>query len=126
MSKLYKGNVTLGLHREPVVVVPAEFGPDGFPVVPAVTKQVAKDLRLKADPNGAFNSENASELLAKADEAAKKYKVPLNTWSFWFPLGRKKGLVPCLLAAKWGKPKLVLLKPLAKKAKPTSKFEPLA
>ena len=126
MSKLYKGNVTLGLHYESVVVAPAEYDDNSIVVKPAVTKLVAKDLRLKADPNGAFNSENASELLAKADEAAKKYKVPLNTWSFWFPLGRKKGLVPCLLAAKWGKPKLVLLKPLAKKAKPTSKFEPLA
>tara|TARA_R100001086_G_scaffold118493_1_gene60901 strand:+ start:341 stop:721 length:381 start_codon:yes stop_codon:yes gene_type:complete len=126
MSKLYKGNVTLGLFREPVVVVPAKIGLTGFPVEPAVTKMVAKDLRLKADPNGAFNSENASELLAKADEMSKKHKVPLNTWSFWFPLGRKKGLVPCLLAAKWGKPKLVLLKPLPQKGTPTSKFEPLA
>ena len=126
MSKLYKGNVTLGLHREPVVVVPAKHGLDGFPVEAAVTKLVAKDLRLKADPNGAFNSENVSELLAKADEASKKYKVPLNTWSFWFPLGRKKGLVPVLTAAKWGKPKLVLLKPLPQKGTPKSKFEPLA
>ena len=106
MSKLYKGNVTLGIHRD--------------------DNDVAVDLRLKADPNGAFNSENASELLAKADEVSKAQGLPLNTWSFWFPLGRKKGLVPCLLAAKWGKPKLVLLKPLPQKGKPTSKFEPLA
>ena len=92
MSKLYKGNVTLGLHYESVVVSPAEYDDNGIVVKPAVTDVVAKDLRLKADPNGAFNSENASELLVKADEASKKYKVPLNTWSFWFPLGRKKVL----------------------------------
>ena len=126
MSKLYKGNVTLGLHYESVVVAPAEYDDNSIVVKPAETKLVAKDLRLKADPNGAFNSENASELLVKADELAKKHKVPLSNWSFWFPLGRKKGLVPCLLAAKWGKPKLVLLKPLPQKGTPKSKFEPLA
>ena len=106
MSKLYKGNVTLGIHRD--------------------DNDVAVDLRLKADPNGAFNSENASELLAKADEVSKAQGLPLNTWSFWFPLGRKKGLVPCLLAAKWGKPKLVLLKPLAKKSTKKARFVPIA
>ena len=60
MSKLYKGNVSL---------------------VTGFTKG-AEDIRLKKDIDGAFNSENASELLAKANEFSKKLQLPLNTWSF--------------------------------------------
>ena len=126
MSKLYKGNVAIGLYYKEVVVKSPIIDDYGRTIEEGVTKIVPEDLRLKADPNGSFNSENAAELLVKADELAKKHKVPLNTWSFWFPLGRKKGLVPCLLAAKWGKPKLVLLKPLPQKGTPKSKFKPLA
>ena len=106
MSKIYKGNVTLGIHLD--------------------DNEVPVDVRLKADPNGAFNSENASELLAKADELSKAKKLPLNTWHFWFPLGRKKGLVPVLTVAKWGKPKLILLNPFGKKATKKARFVPIA
>ena len=85
------------------------------------------DLRLKKDPNGVFNKDNASELYAKALELegqhkalCKKYNVKpadvaLHSYSFFFPLGRKKDLVPVLGTDKFGNPRLTLLPPLAKK-----------
>jgi len=94
MSKLFRGNVS---------------------IVTGFDKAGTEDIRLKKDIEGAFNSENASELLAKANELSKKHKLPLNTWSFYFPVGQKKNLEPVLLADKFGKPKLTMLPPMAKK-----------
>ena len=105
MSKLYKGNVSL---------------------VTGFTKG-AEDIRLKKDIDGAFNSENASELLVKANEFSKKLQLPLNTWSFWFPLGQKKGLQPVLISDKFGKPKLTMLPPMKEgKSASASKSRKLA
>tara|TARA_B100000123_G_scaffold58421_1_gene40701 strand:- start:24 stop:344 length:321 start_codon:yes stop_codon:yes gene_type:complete len=94
MSKLFRGNVS---------------------IVTGFDKAGTEDIRLKKDIEGAFNSENAAELLAKANELSKKHKLPLNTWSFYFPVGQKKNLEPVLLADKFGKPKLTMLPPMAKK-----------
>ena len=111
MSKLYKGNVS---------------------IVTGFTKAGTEDIRLTKDIEGAFNSENASELLAKANELSKKHKLPLNTWSFYFPLDGKKNahaqgaLEPVLLADKFGKPKLTMLPPMASKSSPKSKTRKLA
>ena len=97
MSKLYKGNVS---------------------IVTGFTKAGTEDIRLTKDVDGAFNSENASELLAKANELSKAEKLPLNTWSFYFPV-KSKNLEPVLLADKFGKPKLTMLPPMAKKSTTT-------
>ena len=111
MSKLFRGNVS---------------------IVTGFTKDGTEDIRLKKDVDGAFNSENASELLAKANELSIKHKLPLNTWSFYFPLDRSKhaaaqgALEPVLLADKFGKPKLTVLPPMAKKSANKSKTRKLA
>ena len=98
MSKLYKGNVS---------------------IVTGFAKDGTEDIRLKKDIDGAFNSENATELLVKANELSKKHKLPLNTWSFYFPIKDKRGqtkqMEPVLLADKFGKPKLTMLPPLVNK-----------
>ena len=104
MSKLFRGNVS---------------------IVTGFTKDGTEDIRLKKDVDGVFNSENASELLAKANELSKKHKLPLNTWSFYFPLDRSKhaaaqgALEPVLLADKFGKPKLTMLPPMKSKSTTT-------
>ena len=111
MSKLFRGNVS---------------------IVTGFTKTGTEDIRLEKDVDGAFNSENATELLAKANELSKAEKLPLNTWSFYFPLDRKKNahaqgaLEPVLLADKFGKPKLTVLPPMASKSSPKSKTRKLA
>ena len=105
MSKLFGGNVS---------------------IVNGFDKAGTEDIRLKKDVDGAFNSENASELLAKANELSKKLKLPLNTWSFYFPVGQKKNLEPVLLADKFGKPKLTMLPPMASKPASKSKTRKLA
>jgi len=105
MSKLFRGNVS---------------------IVNGFDKAGTEDIRLKKDVDGAFNSENASELLAKANELSKKLKLPLNTWSFYFPVGQKKNLEPVLLADKFGKPKLTMLPPMASKPASKSKTRKLA
>ena len=105
MSKLFRGNVS---------------------IVNGFDKAGTEDIRLKKDVDGAFNSENASELLAKANELSKKLKLPLNTWSFYFPVGQKKNLEPVLLADKFGKPKLTMLPPMASKPAAKSKTRKLA
>jgi len=96
MSKLFRGNVS---------------------IVTGFDKSGTEDIRLKKDVEGAFNSENATELLVKANELSKKHKLPLNTWSFYFPIkaknGQAKQMEPVLLADKFGKPKLTMLPPLA-------------
>ena len=104
MSKLFRGNVSIVT---------------GFAKPKDGSDKLIEDIRLTKDVDGAFNSENATELLAKANELSKAEKLPLNTWSFYFPVGQKKGLEPVLLADKFGKPKLTMLPPMAKK--PTSK-----
>ena len=104
MSKLYKGNVS---------------------IVTGFTKAGTEDIRLTKDIEGAFNSENASELLAKANELSKKHKLPLNTWSFYFPV-KSKNAEPVLLTDKFGKPKLTMLPPMASKSSPKSKTRKLA
>ena len=116
MGKLYRGNVSF---------------------VTGFDKKGRKDIRLKKDVEGAFNSENVSDMLAKADELSKKHRLPLNTWSFYFPIGRtytvkekgedvEKPLEPVLLADKFGKPKLTMLKPMASRPTPKGKTEKLA
>ena len=105
MSKLFRGNVS---------------------IVTGFDKSGTEDIRLKKDVEGAFNSENATELLAKANELSKKHKLPLNTWSFYFPVGQKKNLEPVLLADKFGKPKLTMLPPMASKPAAKSKTRVLA
>jgi len=104
MSKLFRGNVS---------------------IVTGFTKAGTEDIRLTKDIEGAFNSENASELLAKANELSKKEKLPLNTWSFYFP-EKVKNAEPVLLADKFGKPKLTMLPPMAKKSSTKSKTRKLA
>ena len=105
MSKLFRGNVS---------------------IVNGFDKAGTEDIRLKKDIEGAFNSENVTELLAKANELSKKLKLPLNTWSFYFPVGQKKNLEPVLLADKFGKPKLTMLPPMASKPATKSKTRKLA
>ena len=105
MSKLFRGNVS---------------------IVTGFDKAGTEDIRLKKDIEGAFNSENCVELLAKANELSKKLGLPLNTWSFYFPVGQKKNLEPVLLADKFGKPKLTMLPPMASKPAAKSKTRKLA
>ena len=105
MSKLFRGNVS---------------------IVTGFDKAGTEDIRLKKDIEGAFNSENVTELLAKANELSKKLGLPLNTWSFYFPVGQKKNLEPVLLADKFGKPKLTMLPPMASKPAAKSKTRKLA
>lgn len=105
MSKLFRGNVS---------------------IVNGFDKAGTEDIRLKKDIEGAFNSENVTELLAKANELSKKLGLPLNTWSFYFPVGQKKNLEPVLLADKFGKPKLTMLPPMASKPAAKSKTRKLA
>ena len=97
MSKLFRGNVS---------------------IVTGFAKDGTEDIRLKKDVDGVFNSENASELLAKANELSKKHKLPLNTWSFYFPV-KSKNVEPVLLADKFGKPKLTMLPPMKSKSTTT-------
>jgi len=104
MSKLYRGNVS---------------------IVTGFDKSGTEDIRLKKDVEGAFNSENTTELLAKANELSKKHKLPLNTWSFYFPV-KSKNAEPVLLSDKFGKPKLTMLPPMASKSSPKSKTRKLA
>lgn len=104
MSKLFRGNVS---------------------IVTGFDKAGTEDIRLKKDVEGAFNSENATELLAKANELSKKHKLPLNTWSFYFPV-KSKNAEPVLLTDKFGKPKLTMLPPMASKSSPKSKTRKLA
>tara|TARA_B100001057_G_scaffold320860_1_gene321094 strand:+ start:224 stop:538 length:315 start_codon:yes stop_codon:yes gene_type:complete len=104
MSKLFRGNVS---------------------IVTGFDKSGTEDIRLKKDVEGAFNSENATELLAKANELSKKHKLPLNTWSFYFPV-KSKNAEPVLLSDKFGKPKLTMLPPMASKSSPKSKTRKLA
>ena len=104
MSKLFRGNVS---------------------IVTGFDKAGNEDIRLKKDVEGAFNSENATELLAKANELSKKHKLPLNTWSFYFPV-KSKNAEPVLLSDKFGKPKLTMLPPMASKSSPKSKTRKLA
>ena len=104
MSKLFRGNVS---------------------IVTGFDKAGTEDIRLKKDVEGAFNSENATELLAKANELSKKHKLPLNTWSFYFPV-KLKNAEPVLLSDKFGKPKLTMLPPMASKSSPKSKTRKLA
>ena len=104
MSKLFRGNVS---------------------IVNGFDKSGTEDIRLKKDVEGAFNSENATELLAKANELSKKHKLPLNTWSFYFPV-KSKNAEPVLLSDKFGKPKLTMLPPMASKSSPKSKTRKLA
>ena len=111
MSKLFRGNVSIV---------------NGFRTNPDDPEAMIEDIRLKKDVEGAFNSENVTELLAKANELSKKLKLPLNTWSFYFPVGQKKNLEPVLLADKFGKPKLTMLPPMANKPTTTSKTRKLA
>ena len=94
-------------------------------IVTGFTKAGTEDIRLTKDIEGAFNSENASELLAKANELSKKHKLPLNTWSFYFPV-KSKNAEPVLLTDKFGKPKLTMLPPMASKSSPKSKTRKLA
>ena len=111
MSKLFRGNVSIVT---------------GFAKPKDGSDKLIEDIRLKKDVDGAFNAENASELLAKANELSKAEKLPLNTWSFYFPVGQKKGLEPVLLADKFGKPKLTMLPPMSKKPASKSKTRKLA
>jgi len=111
MSKLFRGNVSIVT---------------GFAKPKDGSDKLIEDIRLTKDVDGAFNSENASELLAKANELSKAEKLPLNTWSFYFPVGQKKGLEPVLLADKFGKPKLTMLPPMSKKPTSKSKTRKLA
>ena len=102
MSKLFKGNVS---------------------VVDAKRQDGTLDIRLEKDVDGAFNSENAHELLEKALECSTKEKLPLNNWHFYVPSEKRiveasdlklvaDGKYNAVLQADyWGKPKLVLLPP---------------
>ena len=104
MSKLFRGNVS---------------------IVTGFAKDGTEDIRLEKDVDGAFNSENAAELLAKANELSKAEKLPLNTWSFYFPV-KSKNVEPVLLADIFGKPKLTMLPPMASKPASKSKTRKLA
>jgi len=113
MSKLFRGNVGI----KPVT------GDDDN-----VT------IRLKRLSDGPFNAENAMDIFKVSLEASKKLKIPLFSWSFWHPVEARaikqsdaKSVAdgkyePVLHADYYGKPKLVLLPPKAKRvAKPKTK-----
>ena len=94
-------------------------------------------IRLVKFADGPFNAENAMDIFKVALEASKKQKRPLFSWSFWYPAEARvikqtdaklvaDGKVePVLHADYYGKPKLVLLPPKAKRiAKPkTEQFD---
>jgi hypothetical protein len=104
MTKIYKGNVSIVTSwSKPKQDVA------GFVIEPA-----EETIRLVKDVDGAFNSENAHEILEKALECSTKEKLKLNTWSFFFPLGideKQEKLQTILLSDKFGKPKLTQLPP---------------
>lgn len=107
MSKLYKGNVGIKTSQ---------------------SKDGNKTLRLQSNVEGVFNSENAGDLFAKALEVSKTHKLALNSWSFYHAPDKRAikasdakavkdgALVPVLQADKFGKPRLTLLPPMAKKS----------
>tara|TARA_R100001224_G_scaffold112008_1_gene93433 strand:+ start:198 stop:554 length:357 start_codon:yes stop_codon:yes gene_type:complete len=118
MSKIFKGNVGIGkgIHKGTEVI------------------------KLKRNADGAFNSENAKELLVKALEISKAKSVPLFCYSFYVPSEKRTiessdlklvdegKLKPVLHADQFGHPALRLMKPDAKYSskKKTSSFEWLA
>tara|TARA_R110002012_G_scaffold283781_1_gene474317 strand:+ start:612 stop:965 length:354 start_codon:yes stop_codon:yes gene_type:complete len=80
-------------------------------------------VKLIKSVDGAYNSENAYEILVKALELSKARKLPLFTWSFYVPSKDRiiqqsdlklvdDGILnPVLQADFFGKPALRLMKP---------------
>ena len=81
MSRIFEGNVSL------VANTKGEFA-------------------LKRDLNGAWNSTNAKELYAKAQELSKAKKMPLHKWSFFKADG---GTDVLLMADRYGNPRITIL-----------------
>jgi len=117
MSKKFKGNVGIGIG----------------------THKGAKVIKIKRNVDGAFNSENAKELLVKAFEQSKAKNVPLFCYSFYIPseervieqsdlkLIDEGKFDPVLQADQWGNPALRLMEPNKKySSKKTNSFEWLA
>lgn len=114
MSKVFKGNVGIG----------------------GGTHKGTKVTKLKKSVDGAFNSENARELLVKAFELSKAKNVPLFCYSFYIPSEKRviepsdlklidEGkFEPVLQADQWGNPSLRLMEPNKKySSKKTNSFE---
>jgi|TARA_R100001530_G_scaffold79476_2_gene55421 hypothetical protein len=115
MSKIYKGNVGIGggIHKG------------------------TKVIKLKKHADGAFNSENAKELLVKALELSKAKKEPLFNYSFYVPSEKRTiessdlklvdegKFEPVLHADQFGHPALRLMEPDTKYSskRKTSSFE---
>tara|TARA_R100000458_G_C8143883_1_gene154005 strand:- start:271 stop:627 length:357 start_codon:yes stop_codon:yes gene_type:complete len=118
MSKIFKGNVGIGKG----------------------THKGAEVLKLKKNVDGAFNSENAKELLAKALELSKAKSLPLFCYSFYIPSEKRPieqsdlklidegKFEPVLQADQWGNPALRLMEPNKKYSskRKTNSFEWLA
>ena len=104
MSKLFKGNVS----------ITTTWSKPRTDIAGGVIEPAVETIKLVKDVDGAFNSENAHEILEKALECSTKEKLKLNTWSFYFPLGvdeKQEKLQSVLLSDKFGKPKLTQLPP---------------
>ena len=64
------------------------------------------EIALKRDLNGAWNSTNAKELYAKAQELSKAKQMPLHKWSFFKADG---GTDVLLMADRYGNPRITIL-----------------
>ena len=118
MSKIFKGNIGIGKG----------------------THKGTEVIKLKKATDGAFNYENAYEILVKALELSKTKSLPLFSYSFYIPseeriikpsdlkLVDEGKFDPVLHADYFGHPALRLMKPNEKytSKKKTSSFEWLA
>ena len=68
------------------------------------------EVALKRDPNGAWNSSNATKLWHKCLEISTKKKMPLHKWSFFKADG---GTDVLLMADRYGNPRITILPPKA-------------
>ena len=71
------------------------------------------EVALKRDLNGAWNSSNAAQLWAKAQEVSKAKTMPLHKWSFFQVEG---GTDVILMADRYGNPRITILPPKAQGA----------
>jgi hypothetical protein len=72
----------------------------------SIVKNTKGEIALKRDPEGKFNSENATECYAKLTELSKKLKASVNKYSLFIADG---GTEPVLLSNRFGNPYIALL-----------------
>jgi len=74
----------------------------------SIFKSGTNKIYISAEPEGAFNMGNVTELVAKMTEFGKREKAEVN---FFIPQGKAtdKGLNPVILTGRGGKPYVALL-----------------